>query len=60
MLMLMFLVAIMLFVFVITSGSNFGWGSAKIIAPLMISMLMFVGFFYYETRIPPFMASMCV
>ena len=50
----------MLFVFVITSGSNSGWGPAKFIAPLIISILMFVGFFYYETRIPSSFAAMYV
>ena len=35
-----------------TSGSTTGWGSAGVLAPLIISVLMIVGFFYYETRIP--------
>ncbi|KZT01861.1 MFS general substrate transporter [Laetiporus sulphureus 93-53] len=44
--------ALILFIFAVTSGSASGWGSATVIAPLVISVLMVVAFFYYETRIP--------
>jgi ATP/ADP translocase len=46
-------VAIILFIFAVTSsGSPTGWKSATVIAPLIISVGMTAGFFYYETRIP--------
>jgi len=45
-------VALILFIFAITSGSSDGWASAMVLAPLVISILMVVSFFWYETRIP--------
>ncbi|CCM01857.1 uncharacterized protein FIBRA_03928 [Fibroporia radiculosa] len=44
--------ALILFIFAITSGSSDGWGSALVIAPLIISIFMVAGFFFFETRIP--------
>ncbi|EMD35861.1 hypothetical protein CERSUDRAFT_53112, partial [Gelatoporia subvermispora B] len=44
--------ALILFIFAITSGSTAGWASATVLAPLIISVFMVVGFFYYETLIP--------
>ncbi|KAH9895729.1 MFS general substrate transporter [Cubamyces lactineus] len=44
--------ALILFIFAITSGTTSGWGSPSVIAPLVISVLMVVGFFYYETTLP--------
>ena len=44
--------ALILFIFAITSGSTVGWGSAEVIAPLVISVFGVAGFFIYETRIP--------
>ncbi|KAI0631643.1 MFS general substrate transporter [Trametes polyzona] len=44
--------ALILFIFSITSGTTSGWGSATVLAPLIISIVMVVGFFYYETKIP--------
>ncbi|KAI0776916.1 MFS general substrate transporter [Trametes elegans] len=44
--------ALVLFIFAITSGTTSGWGSATVLAPLIISVLMVVAFFYYETTIP--------
>jgi hypothetical protein len=41
-----------LLIFAVTSGSNAGWASAEVLAPLIISVAMFVAFFFYETRIP--------
>jgi hypothetical protein len=41
-----------LLIFSVTSGSNAGWASAEVLAPLVISFAMFVAFFFYETRIP--------
>ncbi|KAG2113483.1 major facilitator superfamily domain-containing protein [Suillus discolor] len=45
-------VALILFIFAVTSGSTDGWASAGVLAPLIISILMMIGFFYWETRIP--------
>lgn len=53
--------ALILFIFAVTSGgSAAGWGSALVIAPLIISILMVIGFFYYETKIPAEVAAVCV
>ncbi|THH31696.1 hypothetical protein EUX98_g2500 [Antrodiella citrinella] len=49
--------ALILFIYAITSGSTSGWGSAGVLAPLIISVAMVVGFFYYETRIPASIAA---
>ncbi|KAI0366484.1 MFS general substrate transporter [Pilatotrama ljubarskyi] len=44
--------ALILFIFAITSGTTSGWASASVLAPLIISIFMVAGFFYYETTIP--------
>ncbi|KAF9815241.1 hypothetical protein IEO21_04688 [Rhodonia placenta] len=44
--------ALILFIFAITSGSADGWATAEVLVPLIVSIFMVVGFFYYETRIP--------
>ncbi|KAI0667389.1 MFS general substrate transporter [Trametes maxima] len=44
--------ALILLIFAITSGSSSGWGSAGVLAPLVISVVMVAAFFYYETTIP--------
>ncbi|KAI0641791.1 MFS general substrate transporter [Trametes meyenii] len=44
--------ALVLFIFAITSGTTSGWGSAGVLAPLVISVVMVAAFFYYETTIP--------
>ncbi|KAI0337830.1 MFS general substrate transporter [Trametopsis cervina] len=45
--------ALILFIFAVTSGgSATGWKSATVIVPLIISVGMIAGFFYYETCIP--------
>ncbi|EKM51218.1 uncharacterized protein PHACADRAFT_263243 [Phanerochaete carnosa HHB-10118-sp] len=44
--------ALILFIFAVTSGSAAGWGTAGVIAPLVISIFGVVGFFVYEKRIP--------
>ncbi|PCH34679.1 MFS general substrate transporter, partial [Wolfiporia cocos MD-104 SS10] len=49
--------ALILFIFAITSGSSSGWASALVLAPLIISIFMIVGFFYYETLIPIYRAA---
>ncbi|KAH7886610.1 major facilitator superfamily domain-containing protein [Phlebopus sp. FC_14] len=45
-------VAVILFIFAVTSGSAYGWGTAEVIVPLIISVLLMVGFFYWETLLP--------
>ena len=45
-------VAIILFIFAVTSGTTEGWGSAAVLAPLIISVFLVAGFFYFETTIP--------
>lgn len=45
-------VALILFVFGITSGSTAGWRTAQVWAPLALSPVLLAGFFYWETRIP--------
>ncbi|KAI0791390.1 MFS general substrate transporter [Abortiporus biennis] len=50
-------VALILFIFAVTSASDAGWGSARVLAPLIISIFMVAGFFFYETLIPPEIAA---
>ncbi|RPD57986.1 MFS general substrate transporter [Lentinus tigrinus ALCF2SS1-7] len=45
-------VALILFIFAITSGSGSGWASAEVLAPLIISIFLIVGFFLWEKRMP--------
>ncbi|KAH8105285.1 MFS general substrate transporter [Cristinia sonorae] len=49
--------ALILFIYAITSGSNGGWGTAGILVPLIISVLMIVAFFVWETKIPVSIAA---
>ncbi|KAH9840667.1 MFS general substrate transporter [Rhodofomes roseus] len=49
--------ALILFIFAITSGSAYGWATAEVLVPLVISVLMVAAFFWYETRIPPDVAA---
>ncbi|KAI0804543.1 major facilitator superfamily domain-containing protein [Irpex lacteus] len=45
--------ALILFIFAVTSGgASTGWDTPTVIAPLIISVIMIAGFFFYETRIP--------
>jgi len=48
----MFTAASILFIFSITSGSIDGWGSAQVIAPLILSFVLIVLFFVWESRLP--------
>ena len=41
-----------LFIFAMTEGSAAGWGSAMVLAPLVISVFLVTAFLYYETYIP--------
>jgi hypothetical protein len=45
------LVTIILFIFLLTSGSANGWATAGVLVPLIMSVLMIDGFFYLETVI---------
>ncbi|KAJ8581984.1 MFS general substrate transporter [Rhizopogon salebrosus TDB-379] len=45
-------VALILFIFAMTSGSTDGWASARVLVPLVMSISMVVAFFYWETLIP--------
>ena len=54
------IVALILFIFAVTSGSTDGWASAMVLAPLVVSILMVAGFFYWETLIPAEKAAMYV
>jgi hypothetical protein len=47
----LFSVAIILFVYGVTSGTNDGWGTPGVIVPLIISVLLAIAFFVWETRI---------
>lgn len=49
--------ALILFIFAVTSGSTDGWGSATVLAPLIISIIGVAAFFYYETKIPADVAA---
>ena len=49
--------ALVLFIFAVTSGTTSGWGSAGVLTPLIISVFLVAGFFYFETRIPADMAA---
>jgi hypothetical protein len=40
--------ALILFIFAVTQGSNNSWGTAGVIAPLVISIFVFIAFFTYE------------
>ncbi|KAF8429939.1 major facilitator superfamily domain-containing protein [Boletus edulis BED1] len=44
-------VAFILFIYSVTSGSANGWATAGVLTPLIISILLIVGFFYWETLI---------
>ncbi|KAJ7020960.1 major facilitator superfamily domain-containing protein [Mycena alexandri] len=48
----LFTAASILFIFSITSGSIAGWGSAQVIAPLVISLMLVLAFFLWESRLP--------
>ncbi|KAG0700177.1 major facilitator superfamily [Suillus ampliporus] len=45
-------VAFTLFIFSVTSGSTDGWKSPMVLVLLIISILMVIGFFYWETLLP--------
>jgi len=45
-------VALILFIYGVTSGSANGWAAAGVLIPLIISLLLMAAFFYWETLIP--------
>ena len=53
-------VALILFIFAITSGSGSGWASAQVLAPLIISIVIIVAFFLWERWISPDIAAVYV
>lgn len=53
-------VALILFIYAITTGSSTKWISAGVLTPMVIAILLIVGFFVYETRIPEENASLYV
>lgn len=51
--------ALILFIFAVTEGgTSTGWGSATVIAPLIISVFMIASFLFFETRLPEEFAAM--
>ncbi|KAJ7174348.1 major facilitator superfamily domain-containing protein [Mycena filopes] len=54
---LMFTAASILFIFSITSGSIDGWTSAKVLAPLILSIFLLILFFVWESRLEESYAS---
>jgi len=54
----MLTIALILFIFALTSAPNVGWGTARVLAPLIISIFMIAGFLFWETRIPEEYASL--
>lgn len=42
----------LLFIFALTTAPADGWGTAKVLVPLIISIFMIAGFFYHESRVP--------
>ncbi|EMD35667.1 hypothetical protein CERSUDRAFT_53354, partial [Gelatoporia subvermispora B] len=53
-----FTASLILFIFAVTSGSIDGWGSANVIAPLIISVVLMVLFFIWEARLPESYAAL--
>ncbi|CAE6414164.1 unnamed protein product [Rhizoctonia solani] len=43
--------AIVLFVYALTTGSVSGWKSGDVLAPFLVSIALFVAFFFWETRV---------
>ncbi|KAF8123559.1 major facilitator superfamily domain-containing protein [Boletus edulis] len=52
--------ALILFMYAVTSGSVDGWATAGVLAPLIISVLLIIGFFYWETLVPADKAAIAV
>ncbi|TDL21965.1 MFS general substrate transporter [Rickenella mellea] len=50
-------VALVLFIYAVTTGSIEGWGIAKVIAPLVLSIMLIAIFFVWEAWLPEEFAS---
>ncbi|KAF8583733.1 MFS general substrate transporter [Ramaria rubella] len=50
-------IALLLFVFAVTSGSTDGWDTARVIVPLIISFILLPAFFLWEAHLPHVLAS---
>jgi len=48
----MFTASLILFIFAVTTGSIDGWHSARVIAPLIISVFLMIAFFVWEAYLP--------
>ncbi|KAK7037594.1 hypothetical protein VNI00_011086 [Paramarasmius palmivorus] len=48
---------LILFIFGVTTGSVNGWNTARCLAPLIISIFLITGFFFWEARLPEDMAA---
>ncbi|KIM21444.1 hypothetical protein M408DRAFT_80537 [Serendipita vermifera MAFF 305830] len=46
-------ISVILFIFAVTSGATEGWGSAYVLAPLLISIALFILFLVWEAYTPP-------
>ncbi|KAF8123556.1 major facilitator superfamily domain-containing protein [Boletus edulis] len=44
--------AFILFIYAVTSGPADGWATAGVLTPLIISIFLIAGFFYWETIVP--------
>ncbi|EJC99629.1 MFS general substrate transporter [Fomitiporia mediterranea MF3/22] len=50
-------IALILFIFAVTQGSIDGWGNAKVITPLVVSVVLAAFFGFWESKIPEKFAS---
>ncbi|KAH8101907.1 MFS general substrate transporter [Cristinia sonorae] len=47
-----FTASIILLIFALSQAPSFGWGTARVLAPLIISGALFLAFLYWQTRLP--------
>lgn len=52
--------ALVLFIYSITTGSAGKWVSAGVLVPVFVAFALFIGFFYYESKIPVETAALYV
>ncbi|KAJ7163868.1 MFS general substrate transporter, partial [Mycena crocata] len=45
--------SIILLIFSVSEAPSIGWGTARVLAPLILSVLLLVGFFFWQTRLDP-------
>ena len=50
--------AVLLFIYSVTSGSATGWAKPAVLAPLLVSIAMAVGFFTYEAALDEDLAAL--